>query len=408
MLPTCARAWHNCVVAAAVESATQSGDALGLYLEETKALVVDEIRRLVPADDPNTGGLYELMLDYPLRGGKGLRPALCIATCRALGGSLAGVLPTAAVLELYHNAFLVHDDVEDGSEKRRQQDTLHRLHGVPIAVNVGDGMLALALRPLLDNMETLGMGRALRLLLEVSQMSQQSAEGQMLELDWVRRVKWRLGDREYVRMVHKKSAWYSFVTPVAAGAIAAGAGERLAGRLRRFATLLGVAFQIQDDVLNLAGEEIRYGKEIGGDLWEGKHTLILIHALRNASPRERARAMRILGRDREGRGAEDRLRRRVLRVVDRLEARGGADAASLRSLRRALGGSRKAARTRADVRFLQALIGRHGSIDYAWQQARRRSLRAARAFKALCEEIPPSPHRAFLEDVIDYVVSRDR
>ena len=239
MLPTCARAWHNCVVAAAVESATQSGDALGLYLEETKALVVDEIRRLVPADDPNTGGLYELMLDYPLRGGKGLRPALCIATCRALGGSLAGVLPTAAVLELYHNAFLVHDDVEDGSEKRRQQDTLHRLHGVPIAVNVGDGMLALALRPLLDNMETLGMGRALRLLLEVSQMSQQSAEGQMLELDWVRRVKWRLGDREYVRMVHKKSAWYSFVTPVAAGAIAAGGSfdrHACSGRARTVGT----------------------------------------------------------------------------------------------------------------------------------------------------------------------------
>ena len=90
-------------------------------------------------------------MEYPLREAKGLRPALCIATCRALGGSLEAVLPSAAVLELYHNAFLIHDDVEDGSERRRGMPTLHRDHGAPIAINVGDAMLGLALSPLLDN-----------------------------------------------------------------------------------------------------------------------------------------------------------------------------------------------------------------------------------------------------------------
>lgn len=395
-------------MAAMADRAQSDGGTLAGYLAEIRGLVLDEIRRLVPPDGSATGRLYELMLDYPLRGGKGLRPALCIATCRALGGSLAGVLPTAAVLELYHNAFLVHDDVEDGSEKRRQEETLHRLHGVPIAVNVGDGMLALTLGPLLDNMETLGMGRALRVLLEISAMSRQSAEGQMLELDWVRRVEWRLADRDYLRMVHKKSAVYSFVTPIAAGAIAAGADPVLTGRLRRFATLIGVAFQIQDDVLNLAGDEARYGKEIGGDLWEGKHTLILIHALRHAGARDRARALRILGRDRDGRGAEDRLRRRALAALRRQRARGGLDEPALRALRHALGGGGATARTSADVRFLMALIERHGSLEYAWAAARRRSLRAARVFEALRKEIPASAHRGFLEDVIDYVVSRDR
>jgi geranylgeranyl diphosphate synthase type II len=88
------------------------------------------------------------MLDYPLREAKALRPAMCIATCRALGGSTEGVLQSATVLELYHNAFLIHDDVEDESEKRRDGTTLHRAHGVPVAINVGDGMLALALEPL--------------------------------------------------------------------------------------------------------------------------------------------------------------------------------------------------------------------------------------------------------------------
>ena len=106
---------------------------LTAYLDEARALVIDEIRRWIPEDDRFRDVLYAPLLDYPLRPAKALRPALCIATCRALGGSLEAVLPTAAVLELYHNAFLIHDDVEDGSEKRRDADTLHRAHGVPIA-----------------------------------------------------------------------------------------------------------------------------------------------------------------------------------------------------------------------------------------------------------------------------------
>ena len=90
------------------------------YLEECRELVLDEIRDIVPADTRESGQLYELMLDYPLRAAKALRPALCVATCRALGGQLQSVLRSAAVLELYHNAFLIHDDVEDNSEMRRR------------------------------------------------------------------------------------------------------------------------------------------------------------------------------------------------------------------------------------------------------------------------------------------------
>lgn len=378
------------------------------YLREIRELTLEEIRRMVPADSPRTGGLYELMLDYPLRGGKGLRPAIAIATCRALGGSLSGILPTAAVLELYHNAFLVHDDVEDGSEKRRQQDTLHRLHGVPIAVNVGDGMLALTLKPLLANMALLGMGRALRILQEISEMSRESAEGQMIELDWTRRVAWSLSDREYVRMVHKKSAWYSFVTPVAVGGIAAGADAARIRQLRRFSSLVGVAFQVQDDVLNLIGEEANYGKEIGGDLWEGKHTLILIHALRQASGSDRQHALRILRKDREGRGNLETRRRTLHTMIGRLKKEGHIDAVAKRRLTRAVGSESAEVRTLDDVHFLKLLIDRHASIDYAWREARRRADRAARTLSEITKDVEPSEHLGFLEDVVDYVVMRDR
>ncbi len=213
--------------------------------------------------------LYDLILDYPLRTSKGLRPAPCIATCRALGGSLEHVLRSAAVLELYHNAFLIHDDVEDGSESRRDAPTLHGSHGIPIAVNVGDAMLALALQPLLDNMQTIGLGKALRVMEVVARMARESAEGQALELDWIRRQSWELRDADYIRMVYKKTSCYTFVAPMLIGGIIAGADASQLVALRKLAALLGVAFQAQDDILNLSAEVAVYGKEIAGDLWEG-------------------------------------------------------------------------------------------------------------------------------------------
>src|SRR2546428_13789811 len=91
--------------------AARPRDQLSLYLAECRALVLDEIQAVIPSRHSRTN-LYDLMLEYPLRLGKGFRPSLCIAVCRALGGRLEEVVRTAAVLELYHNAFLIHDAVE--------------------------------------------------------------------------------------------------------------------------------------------------------------------------------------------------------------------------------------------------------------------------------------------------------
>src|SRR5262249_17926673 len=105
-------------------------------------------------------------------------------------------------------------------------------------------------------------------------------------------------DKHYRRMVHKKTSHYSFIAPMLVGAVVGEASASVLGRLRFFATLLGTAFQIQDDVLNLTGSEDRIGKEIDGDLWEGKHTLILLHAVRSGSHCERERALRVLQKPR--------------------------------------------------------------------------------------------------------------
>lgn len=333
------------------------------YLEECRTLVLEEIQEIIP-DNRYRPILYDLVLDYPLRAGKAFRPSLCIATCRALGGRLEDVLRTAAVLELFHNAFLVHDDIEDGSLMRRGQPTLHREYGVPIAINVGDSIFALCLQPLLDNTRLLGLGKAMSVLNLIARMARESVEGQAIELDWIRRGCWDLRDRDYCLMCYKKSCWYTFIAPAQLGALVTGATPKQLAHLRKYATYTGLAFQIQDDILNLAGDEKRYGKEIAGDLWEGKYTLILLHMLRSASQPEAARARCILEKNR-------------------------------------------AEKSEDEVRYLFDLIERYDSLEYARQIARRMAAKARQLFDSTSAWMSASVHRDFLRGMVDYVVARD-
>ncbi len=379
------------------------------YLGTCRDLILTEIRSLIPSVRRPGDVLPELVLDYPLRAAKGLRPALCIATCRALGGSLEAVLRSAAALELYHNAFLIHDDVEDGSESRRGSDTLHAVHGMPIAINVGDAMLALALQPLLDNTRLIGLGKALRILELVAWMARESTAGQAIELEWIKDQRWDLRDADYVRMVYKKTSCYTFVTPIAMASIVAGIGAAEQRALRRFAALLGIAFQIQDDVLNLVGESHLYGKEIAGDLWEGKHTLILMHAMRSAGPADRERAHGILGRPRPSRKPENAADTPLATLLGELERTGAVSPATRAAIESELQRERHARRPKTieDVQFLTALIQRHDSVEHARRVARDHALRARRALDA-APWLKPSVHRDFLQRLVEFVIDRDR
>jgi geranylgeranyl diphosphate synthase type II len=377
-------------------------DLVSSYLADCRRLVIAEIKSFVPTDSRYQSVLYDLMLDYPLREAKALRPALCIATCRALGGALSGVLKSAATLEFYHNAFLIHDDIEDGSEKRRDRATLHRLHGSPIALNVGDAMLALALEPMLDNTRVLGLGKSLRILQCVARMARESAEGQALELAWIRAGQFELGENDYARMVHKKTSWYTFITPMKVGAIAAGAGERESALLGRSATLLGLAFQIQDDVLNLSADEAAYGKELSGDLWEGKHTLILMHALAHCDAVERARAIEILRKPRPASREVNGLGALLLR----LRSEGMLSDAAWQELAAHQDSYHSREKSADEVAFLRDLIRRQRSIEYARAAAVVRARRARRLMNGLTAR--PSVHLRFLQGVADFAIGRDR
>ena len=390
------------------------------YLEDSRELVTERIRSVLPADRRHAGDLYELMLDYPLRYGKALRPAICIAVCRAQGGSLSAVLPSAAVLELYHNAFLIHDDVEDRSLLRRTEHTLNRMHGAPTAVNVGDGMLALTFQPLIDNIALVGLGKSLRILRIVARMARATAEGQMIELNWIRDALWRQGTSDYVRLVHKKTSWYSFVAPAMIGAVVADLAEPEVGRIGRMMIPLGIAFQIQDDILNLIADEATYGKDLLADLWEGKHTLILMHALEAATPAERANALSILAKPQPG-GLEATLgtpeattgippEAALRELIDRLADQGEVSERARLELKAAAGrGSGEGwgdAKTAAEIEFLRDLILRYDSVGFAARVARRYADRFQREIGSLTDGWQRSTHKEFLLSLARFTVNR--
>ncbi len=251
-------------------------------LKEYGAAIRGEIERYLPSGNLNRH-LYDLAADYPRRGGKMMRPSICIATARAFGATLSEALLSAVAIELLHNAFLVHDDVEDGSELRRGAPSLHSLHGIPLAINAGDYMLLLSLRPLLDNIDRIGPQLAFGVLRDTERMALESAEGQAMELGWRRDNCMELEDRDYLVMVLKKTAWLAAIYPARVGALIGAHGSADLEQFIRFGFFLGAAFQIQDDLLNLE-VDLRYGKEMLGDLFEGKRTLMLIHVFRHCTP----------------------------------------------------------------------------------------------------------------------------
>jgi len=333
------------------------------YLSECQELALAGILALLPAGGPRRH-LYDLVGSYPQRGGKGLRPGLCIGTCRAFGGNTRSALNSAIALELFHNAFLVHDDVEDGSEYRRGLPTLHAEHGLAIAVNVGDAMNVLSIRPLMQNLPLLGPELTWRVFAEIEHMVRQSVEGQAMELGWVRDNQCDLSEDDYLRMTLKKTCWYTCIHPCRIGALIATAGGCDLDGFNRFGYYMGAAFQIQDDLLNLTGDRAKYGKEIGGDIWEGKRTLMLIHVFNHASPAEKTRLSRFLSTPRTERSARD-------------------------------------------VRWVYRLMDKYGSIEYARAAARELAEGALREFQWAYRDALPGPHKDFLESIVLYMIQRE-
>lgn len=306
-------------------AATAITDRLAAYRAATAAVVA----RYLPGGEPRRH-LYDPMRAFTMRQGKGIRPALCVATCEAFGGTRDDALPAAAAIELLHAAFLIHDDIEDGSEKRRGRTAMHVEHGVPIALNAGDALATLCLRPLLDNVHVLGSRRARSVLAEFQCAMERTVEGQAVELGWRVDDVIDLTPADYLDMVLRKTCAYTTILPTRVGALVGSWFAADLDAVARFGFALGAAFQIQDDVLDLVSDRVSYGKDLYGDVREGKRTLMLIHLVRSAAPADRVFIEEFVARP-----SSSRSERHVRRVAELMHRYGSIDFASDYALRMA-------------------------------------------------------------------------
>lgn len=238
------------------------------------------------ATRPELAQYAQMLRDYPARGGKGLRGILLALTGLAFGQTEDRLIPTAAALELFQNWALIHDDIEDESDERRGKPALHKIYGMPLALNAGDALHARMWALLIE------AGVPHTVLGEFVGLVERTAEGQHLEMVWMADARFDLREEDYLEMVGKKAAYYTAVAPLKLGAMLA--NHEPPEAFERAGIKLGIGFQIIDDVLNLNGDPALYGKEIAGDIWEGKRTLILINFLGRCSAIERLRVQALL------------------------------------------------------------------------------------------------------------------
>jgi geranylgeranyl diphosphate synthase type II len=337
------------------------------FLEQLQSY--DEIAREAAlrylADTGFTDHLAVPAEDYLHRGGKGLRPALCLATAEAFGAQPERAVASAAAIELLHTAFLVHDDVEDDSALRRGEPTLHRRYGRGTAVNSGDGLAVVALGALRDNDRLLGSRLAAQVWAEFAFMARQTVDGQARELAWNRDGHTDLTPDDYLDLIMQKTCWYTTVLPLRVGTLIGGGRRVDLEPMLRLGFYLGAAFQIRDDILNLTGSVDRYGKEPLGDLREGKRTLMIIHLLEACNASDRDLVLQFLRRQ-------------------------------------------PAERSLQQCEQIRALMAEHGSIGFASEFAAGIADSAGETFEAAFGAVPEGPARRFVAALVPYMVRRDR
>ncbi|MGH9260349.1 MAG: polyprenyl synthetase family protein, partial [Acidimicrobiales bacterium] len=271
----------------------------------------------------------------------------------------------AVAIEMLHNAFLVHDDVADGSERRRGRPTLAAEYGTGLALNAGDALAILANQMLRRHARGLDDALADRLLDAFDTMALRTLEGQATELGWQRDAVADLQPEDYLDLIMHKTCWYTTIHPLRVGALLGSGGRADLRQMVRFGFHLGAAFQIQDDLLNLVGDESLYGKEINGDLREGKRTLVLIHL-----------AGEVRGRDRA--------------VVDRYLRLPPAE------------------RTADVIGEIRALIDAYGSIEFTRAYAGGIASSALDAFEVAFATARPGPDTDFVRALVPYMLGRRR
>lgn len=216
---------------------------------------------------------------HPIRSddGKALRPALCLLACEAAGGDWRKALPAAAALELVHNFSLVHDDIQDRDLERRHRATVWSVWGEAQAINAGDALLALGGLAVLNlAAEGVSAERVVEAAWVLDRATLELVEGQALDLSFEERLD--VTEDAYLEMIEKKTGAL-FDCALRLGGLVGAADAAVAEALGRCGRLLGVAFQIRDDMLGVWGSESRTGKALAADIRNRKKSFPVVYVL---------------------------------------------------------------------------------------------------------------------------------
>ena len=222
--------------------------------------------------------LYQPLREFSATGGKRVRPALVLLATQAVHGNVEAALPVACAIEDFQSAALIHDDIADKSELRRGEPCLYRRLGTGLAINVGDAALVHTIRRICHS-NAYDKTTRLRLIDALISMQEHTLEGQALDLGWTQENRWDITPDEYLFMATSKTAYYSAAYPLLCGAIVGGGTAEQRSALEAFGLKAGLAFQLQDDLLNLVGDAKTQGKDFRSDITEGKRTLLVVKAI---------------------------------------------------------------------------------------------------------------------------------
>lgn len=270
-----------------------------------RTLIDQRLASIIDRDEPVT--MYE-PARYVLSGsGKRIRPVLVMLACQAAGGDPADAVHAGVAVEILHNFTLVHDDIMDRADTRRGRETVHRKWDENIAILVGDELMGIAYKTLLDTEK--GDVRALTRVFTDGVI--EVCEGQSYDKEFEALPS--VTEEQYFMMIGKKTGWLVAIS-AEMGAIIGGAGAEQTAALVEYARCVGRAFQVQDDLLDVVADKEKLGKPIGGDIIEGKKTYLLVHALNRAEGEDLALLRAVATRSAGG----DDLVARVTAVYDRL------------------------------------------------------------------------------------------
>jgi len=357
----------------------EKASTINLMLEEKVSAINSMIERYIPRKHEKSSLVFLLSqprYDYNLealdktvaepiwdfldRGGKRWRPSLFLLIVEALGKDPEAMQEFAIIPEVVHNGTIMIDDIEDNSEFRRGKPCTHRLYGLDVAINAGNAMYYLPLLTLIKNRDKLGADKLSKIYEIYTREMISLSLGQAMDIAWHKGLADadRLSETEYLQMCAYKTGTLARMAAKIA-AVLCDASDDTVERLGGFAEALGVAFQIQDDVLDLTSEE--FAEKKGGrgqDITEGKRSLIVIHTLIKAKPADKKRLLAIL----KMHTTDQKLRDEVMKIMKR-----------------------------------------YGSIEYAKQFAKRL---VAESWKEVDRLLSPSDAKEKLKAFADYLIER--